>query len=255
MTARRMSCLAAAMAAMLLSAAVAPAQLISRPHLSRYSPTPLASSSANVGGIPLDSIAAPFQADVSAVVKKPTLSTTYTEPAFTANPKVYDWLLDHPDRAALGWERLGVSCLPIRERTNGTYGFQDDAGTDVSWQKVGTIADGGRVWLATGKVKPGPLMPTVPVKAVAVVKQTTKPAADGNITISPTVTLHFQTDSKAATAVMRMFGPAAPRMAEEGAEQLLFFFSGLAQYLHRNPDQTAALLSPPRQVPKGLDKK
>ena len=44
-----------------------------------------------------------------------------------------------------------------------------------------------------------------------------------------------------------MAGPAAPRMAEEGAEQLLFFFSGMARYLEKHPDQMAALLTPAKK--------
>jgi hypothetical protein len=45
---------------------------------------------------------------------------------------------------------------------------------------------------------------------------------------------------------MRIAGPAAPRMAEDAAEQLLFFFSGMAKYLNKHPDQITALLSPPK---------
>ena len=62
--------------------------------------------------------------------------------------------------------------------------------------------------------------------------------------LTPTVNIYFQTDSRAAATVMRMAGPAAPRMADDGAEQLLFFFSGMARYLEKHPDQTGALLSP-----------
>ncbi len=56
--------------------------------------------------------------------------------------------------------------------------------------------------------------------------------------------MYLQTDSRAASAVLRMIGPAAPRMAEQGAEQLLLFFSGPARYVYRHPDQLESLLAP-----------
>jgi hypothetical protein len=56
------------------------------------------------------------------------------------------------------------------------------------------------------------------------------------------VDVYLQTDSKAAVLVMKLIGPAAPRLAEEGAVQLLLFFSGIARHLEAYPEQTFTLL-------------
>ena len=226
---------------------VSSAQLLSRSAGSRLTSTnPLVSTANATPQTLIDFVESNFKADVLSVIQKPTLATKHTEESFGANPTVYKWLLDHPDRTALAWERIGVPCLPIKEKSTGVYQFRDDTSTEISWQSVGTIPD-GRIWYAVGKVKPGALFPTVPVKAVAVVRHPATTQIDGKITLAPTVQLYFQTDSRAAAAVMRMAGPAAPRMAEEGAEQLLFFFSGMARYLEKHPDQMAALLSPAKK--------
>jgi hypothetical protein len=42
---------------------------------------------------------------------------------------------------------------------------------------------------------------------------------------------------------MRLIGPAAPRMAQDGAEQMLLFFSGIARYVDRHPSKAKALLA------------
>jgi hypothetical protein len=223
----------------------APAQLLSRSVGSRLH-SPVTQPSSNSLSL-FDAVDPAVRGDVIAVVQKPTIAARHTEEPFTANPTVYKWLLEHPDRTALAWERIGVPCLPIKERSAGQYQFKDDSGTDVCWQSVGTIPD-GRIWYATGKVKPGLLMPTVPVKAVAVVRYPATAPLNGKVAVSPAVSLFFQTDSRTASTILRMAGPAAPRMADEGAEQLLFFFSGMARYLDKHPDQTAALLSPPRKA-------
>lgn len=220
-------------------------------HVARTAGSRLSTPSVTPAGTPvvslIDVVEPKYRTEVAAVMAKPTLTAKHSEEPFAANPTVYQWLLEHPDRAAIGWERVGVQCLPIKERTTGVYEFKDENGSDVSWQAVGAFAE-GRVWYATGKVKPGALMPTVPVKAVVIVRHPNVTQADGTKKIVPTVSVYFQTDSRAAATVLRIAGPAAPRMAEEGAEQMLFFFSGLARYLDKHPDQTAAILSPPKRV-------
>jgi hypothetical protein len=183
---------------------------------------------------------------VGTICKQPTLAAKYDEDEFTAHPKVYTWLLDHPDRAALGWTRIGVPSVDIKELKDGRFQWTDENGSSLTWKTVASYAD-GRVWYATGQVKASTLFPTVPVKAVAVLRHPSKPAKDGTETYSPSLQVYFQTDSKAAAAVLRIVGPAAPRMAEDGAEQLLFFFSGLARHLNKHPEKVATVLAPAKK--------
>jgi hypothetical protein len=220
-------------------------------HLARTAATRLSAPAVSPAGAPVvaltDVVDVKYRTDVAAVMAKPTISAKHSEEPFAANPTVYQWLLEHPDRAAVAWERIGVPCLPIKERSPGLYEFKDENGSDVTWQAVGTFAE-GRVWYASGKVKPGALMPTVPVKAVVVARYPNVTQADGSKKIAPTASVYFQTESRAAATVLRIAGPAAPRMAEDGAEQMLFFFSGLARYLDKHPDQTAAILTPAKRA-------
>ncbi len=193
----------------------------------------------------LAGIPAMYREAVAAVVRKPTMTAQSHETPFTASPAVYDWLIDHPDRAALAWKRLDVPCLPITEVAPGRFGWSDANGSTVTWQAVARTAD-GVVWLATGRIKPGAVMPLVPVSAVAVVSapRTPLPAAAGESVFEPSVKLYLQTESRAASTLLRIAGPAAPRMAEQGCEQLLLFFSGPARYVRQHPDEAERMLAP-----------
>ncbi len=192
----------------------------------------------------LDFVAESHRDAVAAVVKSPTLAAKATEDEFAAGSKVYDFLLAHPDRTSLAWQRLKVPCVEITDLGKGSFHWADDGGSELTWQTVGAF-ENGVVWYATGKVKAGTLFPTVPVKAVAVLQSPrTAPDADGVSRFKPQVNVYLQCDSKLAAAALRIAGPSAPRMAEEGAEQLLFFFSGVARYLHQKPDQVERLLGP-----------
>jgi hypothetical protein len=191
----------------------------------------------------LDHVSEKYRDAVSAVLKSPSMSAKAEEEEFTANEKIYDWLIEHPDRACLAWQRLKVPCLDITDHGKSVFKWSDDSGSELAWQTVGKF-ENGTIWYATGKVKAGTLIPTVPVKAVAILTAPRSADKDGASTFKPSIQLFVLTDSRVAATVMRVVGPAAPKMAEQGAEQLLFFFSGIARYTHKKPEQMEALLAP-----------
>lgn len=195
---------------------------------------------------PLDLVSPQYQPLVAAVVKAPTLTGRAAELPFRAHPAVYDWLLDRPDRCSVAWRRMSVPCLPLTALADGRFRFADDKGTDVTWRPVGKSAD-TVVWYATGKVNPGKALPTTPFKAVAVLRcpRTVTDGDDRTASFEPSVTAYVQTDSKTAAAVLRLIGPAAPRLADQAADQLLLFFSGPSRYVLRHPEEADVLFAPP----------
>lgn len=191
-----------------------------------------------------DVVHADYRDAVLTVVGKPTVSTKATAPDLICTAAMYEWLFDHPDRVAAAWQRLKVPAVPIADAGNGLFSWTDENGSEVVWRTVGTFQD-GRVWYATGKVKPGVATPSVPVKAVAILTHPQKAMKDGVASFSTSVQIFLVSDSKAATAVMKLMGPAAPKVAEQGAEQFLEFFNGIADYVQKNPTKADALLAPP----------
>ncbi len=190
----------------------------------------------------IDFVAEGHREAVSSVLKSPTISTKASEAEFTAHPQVYDWLLEHPDRCSLAWQRLKIPCIEIADKGKAGFSWTDENGSELTWQKVGEF-ENGWIWYASGKIKAGALLPSVPVKAVAVLHAPRgAPEADGSCLYKPTVSVSIQCESRLANAAMRIAGPSAPKMAEEGAEQLLFYFSGVARYLNKKPDQIEPLL-------------
>lgn len=190
--------------------------------------------------VPLESIPSGWRELVAKIVQQPTL-TAHAGPE-EVRGQFYDWLLEHPDRACLAWRRLGVPCAPITDLGQGRFGWTDGQGTNVSWRAV---ARGPElcIWFAEGQGRMGNLLPVVPAKAVAVLKYNRRMGLDGQPFITHEVDIYLQTDSKAAALIARLLGPAAPRLAEQGAEQLLLFFAGLSRYLDAHPDEAGPLLA------------
>lgn len=191
--------------------------------------------------IPLDELPQREREMVSSVVDKASLAARSPAEAFHGDLRHYRYFLDHPHHAVSAWRRLGAKCVSITPCDGGGFGWNDDQGSELVWEAV-HCADGLRIWHAEGKVKPGPLLPAVPVKAVVVLRYSQKRAADGAALIHHQADLFVQTDSKTANLMARMMGPAANRIAEQGLGQLQLFFSGLCWFLDRHPEQARKLL-------------
>ena len=67
---------------------------------------------------------------------------------------------------------------------------------------------------------------------------------DGVALFQPTARAYMHSDSRAANLALRALGPAAPRLAEDAAGQLLDFFGGIANYVQKHPKEADTLLGP-----------
>lgn len=176
------------------------------------------------------------------VLEQPTLSTRGPVEIFRGRPAVYQWLLNHPDRAVVMWRKLGAKCSDISSRGEGRFGWKDENGSDIVWS---TALDTPtmRVWYAEGVVSPGTLWPSVPVRAVAVLRHGETIDPLGRTLMHHQADLYLQTDSKTAALVARVLGSTAPNVARQCAVQLEFFFSGLVWYFEKHPERAETMLT------------
>lgn len=192
-------------------------------------------------GVPLAELQPAIRERVQRVIDQPALFARGPWEEFTGCPDLYYWFLDHPHRAARAWQRLGAPCLEIADRGDGRFGYSDGQGTDVWWETV-YKSPALRVWYAEGCAKPGALLPTLPVRAVVVLKHRLQQDDLGQLAMTHQADVFLQTDSRAANLLTRLLGPSIPRMAEQGITQLELFFSVLVGYLHEHPERAERLL-------------
>lgn len=191
--------------------------------------------------LPLEVLSPQHRELVKQVVDKPAFAAKGPHELVYCKPAHYRWFLDNPDKAVVAWTRLGAKCVTITSRGEQQFGWNDDQGSEVTWEAVHRGAE-LRLWYAEGKVRPGPALPLIPVKVVVVMRHKDLKHADGATLIQHQAELYIQTDSKTASLVARMLGPTSHRLAEQGLGQLQLFFSGLAWYLDRHPEHEAILL-------------
>jgi hypothetical protein len=204
-------------------------------------PSPVLRQPPRPTDVPLESVPTRLREAVRSVVEHPTLAAAGPVEEFSGQMTVYRWLLDHPDRTARAWRQLGAPCLDITQRSEGRFGWADTHGSDVRWDTV--YRDGTRqIWYAEGAVKPGPLCPMMPVRAVVVMHYGEHVDPLGRGSMWHEADLFVQTDSKAAAIAVRLFGSSVPRLTEQALAQLEMFFSAMTNYIQRHPEKTAMLL-------------
>jgi hypothetical protein len=201
------------------------------------------------GLVPVGQLPENIRPKIKPVLERPTLYCHSAGETFTCHPPMYFWLLDNPDRGVPFWQRLGATCLPITPLGNGRFGWSDGQGSEVHWETV-FRTDQIRVWYAEGNVRPSPLMPLVPVRAVVVLRHNAGKNEKGSPIVTHQGDLFLYTDSRAAALVARLLGPQAPRMAEQGLQQLELFFSGPAWYLQQHPGRAETMLRPIKESQK-----
>jgi hypothetical protein len=192
--------------------------------------------------VPLAELPEHVREQVRAVIEQPTISGCGPVENFAGRIEGYRWLLDHPDRVAQAWLRLRTPCLIITSPSEHHFRWVEPHGSDLAWETIQRTPD-VRIWYAEGHVRPGRLCPPVPVRAVMVMRFRDERDWVGHPHVEHHADLFLQTDSAAASMVLRLLGPSIPSMTEQCLGQLEMFFSGMSTYLHRHPDQAAALLA------------
>ncbi len=192
--------------------------------------------------VPVDRLPYLVREAVRQTLAQPTYHAQGPAECFICDPARYHWFLDHPDRAVVAWRRLGAKCVDIQDRGNGRFGWSDTLGSDISWTTVYRDAH-MRVWYAEGKVRPGTLLPFLPVRAVVVLRYAEEYDQTGTSFLRHQAELFLHTDSKTAAVAARLVGVSAPRLGEQYVAQLEMFYSALSWYVSQHPRQAEALLS------------
>lgn len=192
--------------------------------------------------VPLADLPVGVRDKVQRVLDQPTLFARGPAEEFRGQAMMYHWLLDHPDRAALAWRRLGAPCLEITDQGGGRFGWADGQDNTVHWETIYRSSE-LRIWYAEGSGRPAPMLPLVPMRAVVVLRYAEKADSLGRSRIGHQADLFAQTDSKTAALVAKILGPSVQRLTEQSVTQLEMFFSCLLGYLDRHPDQVPMLLA------------
>jgi len=191
---------------------------------------------------PLDDLAPELREKMRSLIDHPTLHTHGAMELFNCQPATYYWLLDNPHLTVQMWRCLGAKCTDIQRRSEGHFSWEDDQGSQVTWDAVVRTAR-HRVWFAEGKVKPGSLLPMTAVRAMLVVNHAACSDSAGKPAMCHQMDLYIQADNRAVALVARILGASTPHMAEQYISQIEMFFGAMAWYLDQDARRARLLLA------------
>lgn len=191
--------------------------------------------------LPLTSLDAKHREMAQFILDKTSFSARGPVEVFPGKPNQYLWLLDNPHRAVGAWRKLGAKCVDIAPKEASKFSWTDENGSELIWETA-LRHPAMRIWVAEGKIRAAPLLPLVPVKALVVLRHYEAKMSDGSNALQHQADLFLHSDSKTAHMLLRMLGPSSARMAEDGLGQLQLFFSGLAWYFDRHPEEVKDLV-------------
>lgn len=191
----------------------------------------------------LEDVPAAWRPHVQPILAKSTVAARGPLETFACQPEHYEFFLDHPDRAVLAWKRIGAKCVAIQSKGPGKYGWADENGSEMAWSLIAR-GPGLRIWYADGKVRPGQVLPSIPGKAVVVLRYNTVRKDDGIVLVQHQTDLYVQTDNVTAAIASKLVGGSLTRFAEQGIGNMQTFFSALSWYLERHPERVDELLRP-----------
>jgi hypothetical protein len=203
---------------------------------------------------PYEQVPETLRPKVEAVLKQPTTYARGPIEAFPCEPKVYGWLLDHPHHGFRAWKALGVKCATVEQRGDGLFHGVDPLGSEMTCYEI-LREPHRRVWYAEGTAKPAPIGPSVPVRAVVLLRHHDVVGADGRVGVRHRAEVFAQYDAgRAAKLVSRLWGLTNEAVTRKAAEQIEMFFSGLAWYMSEHPDWPPTALKPDKKcTPRDLD--
>jgi hypothetical protein len=218
----------------------------------------LAASVAHAARAPrsLPGLVAPEERDrLERIAQNAVVSTRMELPPYPARPKVFEYLLDHPDFATRLTRALRLARYQVWRTPTGF--FLDDGWGAKGEFSVAYAAPGMRVMYCKGRFEP-PLLPDIHGQAVVVLEYEFRPHAEPRRLVATAVSGYVTLDNRLLKLAGRLAGPVAQAKADREARALLRVFARVTEAIEASPEVVLGKLRafpgvPPREMDEFRD--
>ncbi|MER3416964.1 MAG: hypothetical protein C4297_12230 [Gemmataceae bacterium] len=187
-----------------------------------------------VSSVPVERIPARYREEVRRLLQEGWYQHGRWE-AFLCEPKTYEWILDHPEQAARGWQNLGAVCASVHKDGDGVYSAQDRQGNTIVCHLV-LHQPGRRMWLVEGKAVMVPLLPPVSYRAAVLLEYEEVTSRGERLGIRHRAEVFVTVQASGASGVGAAWAKAAfANHARALLDQIQLFFSGVSWYASTHP--------------------
>jgi hypothetical protein len=167
------------------------------------------------------------------VIEHSTLQKSVERFRFRSQPAIFDFLLDHPDFAAVAARELRIARYRITPRSDGTYDAVDMQGIHGSFRPL-YITHGERVYDGIGSYRPS-FFPSFSGHAVVRLRYQHRLDPDGLPVVENRAEVYVRLDSRIAAFFAKLFLPFLQRVVDQKVNQALTVAKRVSEQVAMNP--------------------
>ncbi len=186
------------------------------------------------------------RAQVEQVVEQAHVATRVQGEAIATDPRVFEYLLDHPEFATHVTRALRLARYRIWQTPEGLF-MDDGWGTRGRFWVLHT-GPGVRVFRARGEHRKGPL-PPIRGEAVTLIEYRVTPTGGDGALVQPAVAGYLRLDSRLLGVLLDLGGAAVQAKADREAGRLMKVFAKVSRALAQDPARVWARLQQQPDVP------
>ena len=190
--------------------------------------------------LPLDKIAGPHRKRILRILEKPVFHRRGPVEAFTCEPKLLQWLIDHPARVGEFWSQLGMRVSPVQALDDG---FESREG-DHSSVRFHRAFDGPemRILYCEAETRRPPLPGALRAEMVLVHRYRFSRDTDGRYYVVQQLEGFVTAHGPALKALMKLSRAPCEQIIDRCLEDLMVYFSVLCRVMQMRPEWTLATL-------------
>lgn len=184
--------------------------------------------------VPTDLIRGPLGKRVKQILEKPAVFCRTPIEFFPAEPKLYEWLLEHPLWVTELWQQLGLEVAPVEQLENG-YRISDPERGSIEFHVVATQPE-MRLIYCIAQTNRGLIPGKLRAEMVIVQRYRFLRRPDGDYLLAQRLEGFVTADTTTLKAVMKLAPSSSERVAQQCLEEMMIYFSMMCRIIQVQPD-------------------
>lgn len=188
-----------------------------------------------LAGLPLDRISAENRPQVDAILKNVSFFRRLPTVAFTVEPDVYSYFVEHPDVAVSIWRAMKISKLQMWQTGKNDYEADTGDGTLGTLEVLYSGADKYLV-LCEGLYRSPLVSKPIEAKSLLLLQTSFQRDAEGAHVVTHRADLFVSFPSQTIDVVAKIFSPLTVTMTDRTFAEVSLFLKMMSLAMSRRPD-------------------
>lgn len=195
--------------------------------------------------IPWRYLAAPDARVARYVTRKASLFRRSPTHVFDCDPRVFNFLAQHPEVVVNVWNLMGVSNLSLEKTTDLNYRAADQAGTQgalrIAYEHYEPDCNNKVVVLANGSYQAGPMPDPIRAQCVLILRSASRRETNGRTYVTARLDSFVRFEKVGADIVAKTLKPLLMKSADHNFTETMKFVSTFSRTAEQRPEGLVSL--------------